>query len=460
MTKRNTIQNVTDRTQGRETVLTGLHRVREIARRDKRVRFNNLLHHVTVNLLTESFYALRKDAAPGVDGVTWEDYEVGLENRLRELREKIHRGAYRAQPSKRVYIPKADGRQRPLGIAALEDKVVQQAVSTVLNAIYEEDFLDFSYGFRPGRNQHMALDALTVGISKKKVNWVLDADIQGFFDNIDHDWMIKFLEHRIADQRILRLIRKWLRAGVSEEGSWSKTTVGTPQGAVISPLLANVYLHYVFDLWIKHERETHAQGDIIVIRYADDFVIGFQHQHEAEHYLEKLRVRLKKFGLTLHPDKTRLIEFGRFAAERRKRKGQGRPETFNFLGFTHICSKSQDGRMFKVLRITMAKRIRTKLREVKEALMKRRHEPVDELGRWLRRVVQGYFNYYAVPRNISRISAFRKQVIRLWFRALKRRSQRHNLTWARFGKVAEKWIPNARIIHPYPEKRFCVRYSR
>jgi group II intron reverse transcriptase/maturase len=440
-------------------VTNGLLRVREAARREKRARFTALLHHVTIDLLRESFFALKRQAAPGVDGVTWEQYEVDLEERLRDLKDRVHRGAYRAQPSKRTYIPKTDGRMRPIGIAALEDKIVQQAVVSVLTPIYEEDFLGFSYGFRPGRSQHDALDALWVGITDKKVNWVLDADIQGFFDTLDHGWLSKFLEHRIADRRILRLIRKWLRAGVSEEGGWSKTTVGVPQGAVISPMLGNVYLHYVLDHWAYQWRNRHARGDMIVVRYCDDFVMGFQYRSEAERLLQELRERLKVFGLVLHPDKTRLIEFGRFAASNRKKRGQGRPETFDFLGFTHACGTKKNGG-FYLKRKTIAKRLRAKLRHVKETLMRHRHKPVQQQGAWLRRVVQGYFNYHAVPGNRDGLNVLRTQITRHWLRALRRRSQKHRMNWERFSQIVDHWIPHARNLHPYPGERFYAIHPR
>ena len=459
-TEGNARQTTAYRTQGRSSAASGLLRVREAARRDKRARFTALLHHVTVELLWESFCALKKHAAPGVDGITWQQYEVQAWERLVELHERVHRGTYRAQPSKRAYIPKADGKMRPLGIAALEDKIVQQAVAMVLNAVYEEDFKGFSYGFRPGRSQHQALDALWVGLVRKKVSWVLDADIRGFFDTINHGWMMKFIEHRIADPRILRLIRKWLKAGVSEDGEWSKTEVGTPQGAVISPLLANVYLHYVFDLWVEKWRKTNAHGDVIAVRYADDFVMGFQHKDEAEAFLKSLEERFGRFGLALHPDKTRLIEFGRFAARNRRGRGLGKPETFNFLGFTHICGQKSRSRGFFVKRVTIAKRMTAKLKAVKEELMRNRHEPVAKLGQWLKKVVQGYLNYHAIPGNIDRMAEFRTQVIRLWYRALKRRSQRSRITWERFGKLADMWIPRARILQPYPSVRFYAMHPK
>src|ERR1700681_1743961 len=372
--KENIIQSHTRPTQSGERVSQGLSGVRQVARERRQERFTALLHHMNVNLLRDSFYALQRQAAPGVDGVRWKEYEAGLEDRLADLHSRIHRGAYRAQASRRVYIPKADGRQRPVGIAALEDQVVQQAVVTILNEIYEVDFQGFSYGFRPGRSPHQALDALSVGLHRKRVNWVLDADIRGFFDNMSHEWTVKFIEHRVGDPRIVRLIQKWLKAGVSEEGQWSETRVGTPQGAVISPLLANIYLHYVFDLWVEAWRQKVVGGAMIVVRYADDLVVGFEHRKDAERFLNDLRERLAKFGLELHPDKTRLIEFGRNAARNRQKRGEGKPETFDFLGFTHYCG-TKKGR-FVVCRKTAGKRMRAKLQQLKQALLRRMHEPI------------------------------------------------------------------------------------
>lgn len=459
-TKGNTEEAHMHRTQSRERVSHGLGGVREAARRDPKQKFTALLHHVTTGLLRDSYYSLKREAAPGVDGVPWEQYGEGVEERLQDLHDRIHRGAYRAQPSRRTYIPKADGRQRPLGIAALEDKIVQQAVVTVLNEIYEEDFLGFSYGFRPGRSQHDALDALTVGLRRKKVGWVLDLDVRGFFDNVSHEWLVKFVEHRVADRRIIRLIQKWLQAGVSEEEEWMETKVGTPQGAVVSPLLANIYLHYVFDLWVNQWRRKWAHGDMIVVRYADDAVLGFEHRRDAEAFLEQLRERMRKFGLELHPEKTRLIEFGRFAEDRRKRRGEGKPETFDFLGFTHICGKTRQGKWFTVKRQTVKKRLRSKLQAVRQELRMRWHERITETGDWLRSVVQGYFNYHAVPGNFGALQVFRREVARAWLEALRRRSQRHRLPWERFRSILDRYLPLPRILHPEPGVRFDARHPR
>jgi len=439
----------------------GLQGIREAARRDKETRFTALLHHITPALLRKSLFALKKDAAVGIDGVTWREYRQDMEARLIDLHGRVHRGAYRAQPSRRQYIRKPDGRQRPLGVAALEDKIVQRAVCYVLEQIYEEDFRGFSYGFRPKRGCHGALDALYVGINRRKVNWVLDADIRGFFDAIDHEWMMRMLEHRIADKRVLRLVRKWLTAGVSEDGEWSRTTVGTPQGAVISPLLANIFLHYVLDLWVDQWREQTARGDVIIVRYADDFVIGFQHRNEAEQFLRALHERMAKFGLQLHPDKTRLIEFGRFAEPNRKRRGEGKPETFDFLGFTHCCGKTRHGR-FVIRRRSVAKRLRATLQAIKAKLARRMHRPLTEQGRWLQSVVRGWFNYHAVPLNGAALATFRTQVIRMWRHAIRRRSQkaRRKWTWSRMRRLIQSWIPPQRILHPYPDKRLIVTHLK
>jgi group II intron reverse transcriptase/maturase len=434
--------------------LTGLERVRETAKRDRRLKFTTLLHHITPSLLVESFYDLNKTAAAGVDGVTWQDYENILYVRVHELHRQIHSGAYRAQASRRAFISKADGKLRPLGIAAVEDKIVQQAVVKVLSAIYETDFLGFSYGFRPGRGQHDALDAVWMGIDTRQIGWILDADISAYFDTIDHGWMLEFLQHRIADKRILRLITKWLKAGVIEDGKRIEAERGTPQGAVISPLLANIYLHYVFDTWAQHWRKHRARGDVILIRYADDSVLGFQYEDEARRFLAQMQERLAKFGLTLHPRKTRLIEFGRHAEQRRKKRGLGRPETFDFLGFTHCCSKTRQGG-FKILRLTAKKRLRATLAAIRETLKRKRHEPIGQVGAWLTRVMRGYFNYFAVPDNLKRLAGFRYEVCRAWRAALSRRSQKGGMTWARFGRLAEQYLPVPRRVHPYPPARFA-----
>lgn len=446
----------TSRTQGRTDVPSALERVRLAARKDRKQRFTALLHHVyDVDRLRAAYKALKPDAAAGIDGETWQHYGESLEANLEDLAGRLKRGAYRAKPVKRVFIPKADGRQRPLGVPTLEDKLVQRAVVEVLNAIYETDFLGFSYGFRPGRSQHNALDALYVGLTSKKVNWVLDADIRSFFDTLDHGWLVKFIEHRVADQRVVRLIQKWLNAGVLEDGELRRSEVGTVQGGSISPLLANVYLHYVFDLWIQQWRETQANGDVVVVRYADDFVIGFQHRNVADRCLAELRERFAKFKLELHPEKTRLIEFGRFAGPSRERRGEEKPETFNFLGFTHMCGTSAKG-WFLLLRHTMRKRFIGKLQELTLELRRRIHSPIPEQGAYLRAVVRGHFNYYGVPTNTHTLRAFREAVARLWHRLLKRRSQRHRLTWDRMTRLITRWLPPPRLCHPYPPQRLRV----
>jgi RNA-directed DNA polymerase len=440
-------------------VPSGLARVREVARKDKAARFTALLHHVDVPRLWAAYWALNPKAATGVDGETWDSYGQNLVANLRDLHERVHSGRYQARPTRRAYIPKADGRLRPLGIAALEDKILQRAVVEVLNAIYEEDFLGFSYGFRPRRGPHDALDALAVGIKRKKVGWVLDADIRDFFTNLDHGWLQKFLEHRIADKRLLRLIAKWLTAGVIEDGRWTASDEGAPQGASASPLLANIYLHYVLDWWARHWRKRHARGDMIIVRFADDFVAGFEHLGDAKQFLVDLHRRFGRFGLKLHEDKTRLIQFGRFAIERRAERGLGKPETFDFLGFTHACAKTSDGRFF-LKRITISKRKRAKLKAVKDQLKRRRHAPLPVQGAWLASVVRGHAAYYAVPGNIKAVSSFRTQATRCWYRALRRRSQRTRLTWKRMDKLAERWLPPVRVMHPYPEARFDANHPR
>ena len=449
----------TRRELDRESVSPGLERVRQAARQGKEEKFNSLLHHVTRGL-EAAYQALRRDAAPGVDGLTWADYGTDLELRLADLESRVHRGgAYRALPARRVMIPKEDGRQRPLAIAALEDKIVQRATQTVLNAIYEEDFLGFSYGFRPGRSQHDALDALVVGIERRKVNFILDADIRGFFDAVSHAWLVRFLEHRIGDKRIIRLIGKWLKAGVLEDGIVSVGEKGTGQGAVISPLLANVYLHYAFDLWAEQWRRREALGDMIIVRYADDIVLGFEHEADARAFWEAMRARLGTFELQLNADKTRLIEFGRFAAQNRQRRGLGKPQTFDFLGFTFLCGQSRRGG-FLVKRKSRRSRVKARLQAIKVELRRRMHHPIPEQGRWLGQVVAGFFAYHAVPTNTGTLVAFRHQVTVLWRRTLRRRSQNDDTAWRRIGKIADHWLPRPRVLHPWPNQRFAANHPR
>jgi len=449
----------TRRAQDRESVSQGLDRVRHVARTRKKERFTALLHHVTPDLLRTSFFALGRRAAPGVDGLTWQAYEADLDRRIEDLHQRIHRGAYRALPARRGFIPKTDGSRRPLAIAALEDKIVQRATAAVLNAVYEENFLGFSYGFRPGRGAHDALDALAVGITRTKVGWILDADIRSFFDTVSQSWLLRFLNHRIGDPRILRLIQKWLTAGVLEDGVVNVSETGTGQGSVISPLLANVYLHYVFDLWAERWRRREAAGNMIIVRYADDLVVGFEYEADARRFRDALRARLEAFALTLHPDKTRLLEFGRFAAANRARRGLGKPETFSFLGFTHICGRSSRG-TFQLRRKSRSDRMRSTLRAVKAALRRRMHQPIPVQGRWLKRVVGGYAAYHAVPTNTRAVAAFRYHVTDLWRRVLRRRSQRDGSTWTRVAKLAEAFLLKPRILHPWPSVRFAVKHPR
>ncbi len=457
--KENTSQSSKHRTQSRERLSQRLDRVRERAKSHKAERFTSLLHYITPEVLGLAFSWLKRDAASGIDGVKWKDYEANQEAQLADLHKRLHRGGYRALPSKRKYIPKADGKLRPLGIAALEDKIVQRAVVEVLNAIYEKDFLGFSYGFRPGRGQHDALDALAVGISSRNVNWILDADVSKFFDTVNHDWLMQFVAHRINDPRILRLIQKWLKAGVMDAGEYQETNEGTPQGAVISPLLANVYLHYVFDLWAHQWRVRHATGKVTLVRYADDIVVGFQYQKDAERFEAAMRERLHSFGLELHPEKTRLIAFGRYASSYRRQQGARKAETFNFLGFTHISSVDRHG-SFQLQRHTRRDRMRAALQRVKQTLRKRWHWKIPEQGKWLGQVVRGYFQYHAVPTNSRRLDAFRHFVVDLWRRALKRRSQKDKMTWKRIERLAADWIPMPRILHPWPSTRFLVNHPR
>ena len=458
-TKRNAEEQSTLRTQGRARVSQALDRVRQAARQRKKEKFTALFHHISVDLLRESFFALKRDAAPGVDGQTWADYAEDLEPKLQDLHARVQRGAYRAQPSRRTYIPKADGKQRPLAVTALEDKLVQRATVAVLNRVYEEEFLGFSYGFRPKRGQHDCLDALVVGITSRKVSFILDADIQNFFGAVSQEWLVRLVEHRIGDKRILRLIRKWLKAGVLEDGIVTRSETGTGQGSVISPLLANVYLHYVFDLWAERWRRREAKGDMIIVRYADDIVVGFQHETDARRFWAAMRERLQGFSLSLHPEKTRLIRFGRFATDKRAQLGLGKPETFNFLGFTFICGKSLKGK-FLVVRRSRRDRVRAKLQEITEALRQRMHEPIPEQGKWLAQVVGGFFAYHAVPTNFATLGTFNRRVMELWKRSLQRRSQRAELTWGRMQSLANDWLPKPKILHPWPGARFAVKHSR
>jgi group II intron reverse transcriptase/maturase len=458
-TKGSVDQQSTCRAQDRESVSQALDRIRQVARQRKKERFTSLHHHIDADLLRMAFFALKRDAAAGVDGVMWKDYEADLERNLKDLHARVQRGAYRALPSRRQYIPKADGRQRPLAIAALEDKIVQRATAAVLNAIYEEDFLGFSYGFRPKRSQHDALDALVVGITSRKVNYILDADIQGFFDAVSQSWLVCFLEHRIADPRIIRLIQKWLKAGILEDGVVTVSDTGTGQGSVISPLLANVYLHYGFDLWAERWRRREATGDMIIVRYADDIVVGFEHEGDARRFWDAMRDRLKEFALTLHPEKTRLIEFGRHAAANRERRGLGKPESFTFLGFKFICGKSRRG-YFLLKRKSRRDRMRAKLQEIKKELRRRMHQPIPEQGKWLRQVVTGYFAYHAVPTNGHALMAFRFHITNLWRRTLTKRSQKDETTWDRITKLTDDWLPKPRILHPWPHQRFAVNHPR
>jgi len=447
------------RAQRRQDLQNALDRVRQVAVRDRGLQLTTLWHHVyNVDRLRETYLGLKRNAAPGVDRVTWQAYGENLEENLLELAGRLKRGAYRAKAVKRTYIPKEDGGQRPLGVTALEDKIVQRATVEVLNAVYEIDFVGFSYGFRPGRSQHMALDALAVGIQQRKVNWVLDADIRGFYDAIDHEWLMRFVEHRVSDKRVRRHIKKWLNAGVLEEGTWRQVEEGVPQGSSIGPLLANIYLHYAFDLWAQSWRTRRARGEVILVRFADDIVAGFQHRSDAERFLADLRERFAKFRLELHPDKTRIIEFGRFATENRRRRGEGKPETFDFLGFAHACDETRKGR-FIVLRQTKKKRMRRKLREVKAKLRQRLHDPIPEVGKYLRSVVNGHFRYYGVPRNGPALSSFRHALVWMWWRSVQRRTQRHRARrklWRRFWCWVTRFIPSARIFHPYPEQRLRV----
>ncbi len=453
-------QTAAVRTQSRVAASNGLAGVRQAARQRKGVRFTALLHHITIELLERSYFALKRDSAPGIDGVTWQAYGENLAENLPDLHTRIHRGSYRARPGRRTFIPKPDGSKRPLSILCLEDKIVQQAAVYVLEAIYEEDFLGFSYGFRPGRGQHDALDALHAGIYRKRVNWVLDADIQRFFDAMSHTWILRFLRHRIADKRLLRLISKWLKVGITYKGRTERSVCGAPQGAVVSPILANIYLHYVFDLWTHRWRRNTATGDVIVIRYADDSIVGFQHEHEARAFLQELQERMRKFELVLHPDKTRLIRFGRYAAKQRERLAEAKPETFEFLGFTHFCTRSRKWGSFVIGRKTIKKRMRARLREIKMELRKRLHDPIAKTGAWLKRVLKGHLNYFAVSGHDPSLWWFFNQVRWYWLRALRRRSQRAFISWEKYTRLVNRYFPAIRILHPLPCHRFDANTRR
>ena len=448
-------QQNTLRAQHRVGVPSALERVRQAAKRDKNLRFTSLFHLVyPVDSLRLAYHALKHDASAGIDGVTWRSYGENLQDNLDDLSARLKRGAYHARPARRVYILKTDGRKRPLGVPALEDKVVQKAVVGVLNAIYETDFKSFSHGGRPGHRPHGALDEVYVRLNGK-VSWVLDADLRSYFDTVDHQWMMKFLEHRIADGPILRLIQKWLSAGVLEDGKVLHPEVGTPQGGVASPLLANIYLHYALDVWTQAWRRDIAQGEMYVVRYVDDFVALFQKEADARRYWHDVAERMSKFKLELHPEKTRLIQFGRFAAQNRRDTGLRKPSTFDFLGFTHICGKTRTGK-FTVYRHTIRKRLQTKIAEVKTQLHVRMHRPPKETGKWLKSVITGHVNYFGVPTNFRALACYHHNLVWHWFRSLKRRSQKDKMTWAGMQEFIGM-LPPVRIVHPHPDKRFGVQ---
>jgi len=457
LAKRNLPEATTLRTQGRARVQAALGRVRQAAEEKKGERFTALLHHIyAIDTLRAAFHSLERDAAAGVDGETWATYGQALEARLKELSDRVRRGVYRPQPVRRVYIPKRDGKQqRPIGVPTVEDKIVQRATVSVLNAVYEAEFAGFSYGARPGRSAHQALAALDRAIDKKPVKWVLDADLRDFFGSVDQHWLMRFVEHRIGDKRVVRLIRRWLAAGVLEEGVWTRSETGTPQGGSISPVLANVYMHYVFDLWAQRWRKTAARGEVIIVRYLDDFIVGFQHRSDAEGFAKVLRERLEQYGLQLHSDKTRLMEFGRYAAQNRRERGQGKPETFQFLGFVHSSGRTRTG-SFVVRRQTAGQRVRAKLKDVSQELRRRWHAPIPEVGGWLAAVVRGHCQYYGIVGNARAIRRFREAVCRLWQRALGRRSQKSQVSWARMQRLERRWIPPARIVHPSSSVTFAV----
>jgi RNA-directed DNA polymerase len=455
--KGNKVQQNMRRTQGRESVRSKLQLIHQKAKADKGMRFTTLLHHIyNIDMLKWAYLELKRNAAPGVDQETWVSYGKDLENNLRDLSGKLKLGGYKAKPVRRTYIPKTDGKQRPLGVTALEDKIVQRATVAVMSAIYEADFVGFSYGFRPKRNQHQALDALVMGITTRKVNYVFDADIRDFFKRIGREWLLKFIEHRIADKRVVRLIQKWLNAGILEKGGVTYDEQGLQQGSSVSPLLANLFLHYVYDLWVQSWRRRRARGDVIVVRFADDNVVGFQYESDAKAFQEELKERLQKFGLELHPEKTRLIEFGRYAANNRAKRMEGKPETFTYLGFTHICGRTRKNGKFTVLRQTMKKRLYAKVKEIKDELRKSMHSPIQKVGQWLKSVVTGHYRYFGVPGNCKAMNTFRHLICQRWFQHLKRRGQKGRITWKEMGKLLNQWLPRAQVWHKYPDERFGV----
>ncbi len=460
LTKRNTRECARDQTQCWENTMSRLARVRETAVRHRKQTFTALMHHLTPTLLEQSFYQLKRKAAEGIDGISWSQYEEGLDDRLGDLCKRIQDGRYRPKPARRVYIPKADGSKRPLSILSVEDKIAQQAIVTILNQIYETDFMGFSYGFRPQRSQHDALDALAWSITRTRVNWVLDVDIRKFFDTVEHEWLIRMIQHRVQDKRLIKLIIRWIKVGITDDtGKRYPAQRGIPQGSVISPLLASIYLHYVFDIWSHQWRRKKAKGTVTVVRYADDVVLGFQYEWEAKEYLGLLNQRLQAFGLATHPEKTRLICFGRFAVSRRAARGEGRPETFDFLGFTHYCTTCRRGN-FKLGRKTSSKRLIKQIQEVKRVLRQRMHFPVNENLEWLNQVIRGHVNYYGVPGNSKAIGRFRMEIVRRWMKLLRRRSQRSKLNWEKFSPWVDRHLVKARVVHPYPEQRLRAKHSR
>ena len=434
-------------TQSWTPLHVNLVRVNDAAKRSRQTQFTALLHHVDVDALARAFERLRRKAAPGVDGMKVTAYEAQLEDNLRALHARLHGGLYWPLPARRTYIPKADGGKRPLGVLALEDKIVQGAVAEVLNAVYEADFCDCSFGFRPMRSPHDALRMVHAAIMTERVNWIVEADIRNFFGQVDHGWLIRMLELRIADPRILRLIRQWLRAGVLEDGVYTETVEGTPQGAGISPLLANVYLHYALDLWARQWEGRHATGRMRLVRFADDYLLTFERREDAERMLAALPDRLAKFGLCLHEGKTRLVRFGRYAATDRAKRGEGRPETFDFLGFTHYCGTTRKGR-FMVMRKTQRTRMIRKLKELRREMKLRRHASLLAQRKWLAAVLRGHYGYFGITGNGRSIACFHIQIVKWWRWVLRRRGQRPKLPWERFNAILERFtLPRPRIVH-------------